>query len=114
MHLTFSPRGLPERLKLSRYGDTLCVNDRVFDFTDLPDGAILPRGAISGPGSEWFAGPVQRIGGVLHLRLVLPHSDTAPEETRFPKPITVTHDGDVELPPWGDDPQPDSNRGDAA
>lgn len=77
----------------------------VLDFTDLPEGAVLPAEAIA---SEWIVGPVARTGGELHLTIRLPHSAVAPESTRFPEPIHVTWDGDVPVPEWGDDPASDT------
>lgn len=97
MHLTFSPMRRDDRLSLSRAGDVLTINGVAFDFGPLPDGATLPRAAVD---CEWLAGPVERIGGVLHLTLILPHGPNAPEATRFPEPITVTGDGPITLPAY--------------
>jgi hypothetical protein len=97
MHITFSPSRRDTPLDLSRNGDTLTINGETFDFAPLPDGATLPADAIP---SGWFAGPVERVGGVLHVTLILPHGANAPQETRFPAPITITGDGPVSLPPY--------------
>jgi hypothetical protein len=97
MILNFKPKKRPAPLVLSRSGDTITVNGETFDFSPLPDGATLPREAI---GSDWFVGPVERIDGVLHVTLMLPFAPGAPEETRFPAPITLTGDGPVSLPPF--------------
>ena len=97
MKITFSPIRHDEQLTIQRDGDALILNGTPFDFTDLPDGATLPQDAISG---QWFAGDVQRIDGVLHLTILLPHGAKAPHETLFPEPITVTADGPVTLPPY--------------
>ena len=95
MHITFSPIRHDGTLSLARQGDALIVNGEAFDFAPLPEGGSLPAAAIASP---WFAGPVQRLDGVLHLTLFLPHGMPAPETTRFPVPVTVAQDGPVALP----------------
>lgn len=95
MQIKLSPVLMDALQTASRSGDTLTVNGETFDFSGVPEGATLPREAIN---SDWFPGPVERIGGVLHLTLLLPHGANAPKATRFPKPITLTQDGPVELP----------------
>lgn len=97
MQITLSPARRATPLTLERTGDALTINGELFDFTPLPEGATLPREAIA---SDWFAGPVERIGGVLHLTLVLPHGAKAPQETLFPVPLTLTGNGPVTLPPY--------------
>lgn len=97
MKITLSPSRRDEPLELSRSGDTLIINGEAFDFSPLPDGATLPPEAIH---SDWVSGPVERIDGVLHVTLTLPHGANAPEETRFPAPMTLTGDGPVGLPPF--------------
>ena len=97
MKLTFSPTRSDTAMELSRSGDVLTINGEVFDFSPLPEGATLPPEAIAG---DWFAGPVERIGGTLHVALRLPHGTNAPQETLFPAPITLTGDGPVALPPY--------------
>lgn len=96
MQIKLSPVRAEESLSVSRQGDILTVNGEEFDFSPLPDGATLPLEAID---SDWFSGPVERIDGVLHVTLRLPHGANAPEATRFPEPITLTEDGPVSLPP---------------
>ena len=97
MKLTFLPMRRDDRLILHRAGDVLTINGEAYDFGPLPDGATLPRKAIEG---GWFAGPVERIDGVLHLTLILPHGPCASEATRFPKPIEIDGDGAICLPAW--------------
>jgi hypothetical protein len=82
-------------LELARLGDTLVVNGEVFDFAPLPEGGLLPAEAIA---SAWFSGPVQRLGGALHLSLVLPHGADAPDALRFPQPVLADSDGPITLP----------------
>lgn len=95
MRINLSPVRLDEELVVDREGDVLYLNGQEFDFSPLPDGATLPGEAID---STWFAGPVERIDGELHLTLVLPHGANAPQETRFPEPLTVQDDGPLGLP----------------
>lgn len=99
MHLTLSPMCRPDQLTLHRVGDVLTVNGEVLDFTDLPEGATLPRAAVA---CDWLASDVTREGGVIRLALVLPHGSGAPHETRFPAPLVLTEDGPVNLPPYDD------------
>ncbi|MHC9235017.1 hypothetical protein ACX9MO_05170 [Pseudooceanicola sp. 502str34] len=101
MNITFSPvAGLPA-LTASKSGDALTLNGETFDFTALPNGATLPRDAISSP---WVAGDVTRDGeGVLTVPLTLPHGPNAPEATRFPEPVTDAPDGPVALPAYDEE-----------
>lgn len=101
MHITFSPCGGMPPITLAREGDTLIINGEVVDFSGLADGGVLPAEDVS---STHLVGDVRRKDGVLHLTLILPHGPNAPEETRFPAPITVEDDGPVEIPPY-DAPQ---------
>jgi hypothetical protein len=95
MHITLFPVRMDTRPTITRSGDTLTIDGEAFDFSAVPDGATLPKEAIN---SDWFTGPVERIAGTLHLNLRLSHGANAPEETRFPEPITLTSDGPLELP----------------
>ncbi|MFN4158602.1 MAG: hypothetical protein ACK4GO_09390 [Gemmobacter sp.] len=95
MHLTLTPVRGDAPLSLHRHGDVLTINGEAFDFSPLPEGATLPRDAVN---CAWIADDVTRIGGVLHLTLLLPHGACAPDDTRFPKPLLLTGDGPVALP----------------
>ncbi len=95
MIIKLSPVRLDETLEVSVVGDVLTLNGEPFDFTQLPEGATLPSDAIN---SEWFVGPVERIGGELQLTLRLPHGPNPSQAVAFPQPITVTQDGPVLLP----------------
>jgi hypothetical protein len=96
MNITFTPMRRDDTLMLmlSRSGDTLTINSEAFDFSGIPDGATLPRDAIA---CDWLASDVERIGGAIHLTLILPHGPNAPQETLFPVAITPT-DGVIVLP----------------
>ncbi|WCO82115.1 hypothetical protein vBPpSSYP_133 [Pseudomonas phage vB_PpS_SYP] len=95
MIINLSPVRMDTDLTLVKEGNKLYVNDEVADFTQLLEGATLPREAIH---SEWFVGDVSRVDGELVLTIRLPHGPNAPVETRFPSPITVASDGQINLP----------------
>ena len=95
MIIKLSPVRMDETLTISRAGDILTINGEPFDFSQLLEGATLPKSAIS---SEHFVGPVERINGELHLTLRLPHGANPPQHVAFPEPIHVTEDGPVALP----------------
>jgi hypothetical protein len=96
MILILSPQRGDTPLAAHRTGDTLTLNGEVLDFAPLAEGALLPRGAIA---CDWIAGDVTRVGGVLHVHLILPHGADAPYQSRFPAVLTLTGDGPVPLPP---------------
>ena len=95
MHITLSPQRRQGALSVSKQGDTLTINGDEFDFANLPDGATLPAGAVD---CLHIIGPVERINGVLHITLLLPHGADASEAARFPAPIINPPDGPLELP----------------
>lgn len=97
MHITLSPMRRDDTLAVEKSGDILTINGESFDFSAIPDGATLPREAVT---CDWLVSDVERIGGVLHLTLVLPHGATAPPETLTPNPIVDPADGPVALPPY--------------
>jgi len=95
MQITLSPiHGLPQ-MTLHRAGNVLTVNGQALDFGTLAEGETLPAAAT---GCNLVSGVVTRTGGVLHLTLMLPWGDNAPEATRFPEMLTLTGDGAVTLP----------------
>lgn len=95
MNLHFTPMRRDTRLDLTKSGDTLILNGAAFDLSGIPDGATLPRAAVT---CDWLASDIERVGGELHLTLILPHGADAPQETLFPRPITVTADGPITVP----------------
>lgn len=98
MRISFAPQRRDEALTVYRAGDVLTINGDTIDLSPLPEGATLPADAI---GNEWIAGDVERIDGVLHVTLLLPHGPNPPPAVAFPAPIEVSEDGAVHLP--GDD-----------
>lgn len=95
MKLELSPQRRDDTLQVSVAGDVLTINGTAYDLARLPEGATLPRSAID---CEWIAGDVERVGGVLHVPLLLPIPADADDAARFPQPITVLADGPVALP----------------
>ncbi len=105
MIIKLSPVRRDSRISVSVNGNTISINEEVFDFSPLQDGDTLPRAAIDSP---WFAGDVTRVDGVLHVSLMFPHGAYAGEAARFPMPIEVVEDGPIQLPDSGHDaPQPE-------
>ncbi|MDO6732730.1 hypothetical protein Q4577_22140 [Marinovum sp. 2_MG-2023] len=98
MKIEFMPMRHDARPVLKQRGDILFIDGDIFDFTDLPEGAMLPSAAVA---SEWIVGPVTRKDGIVCLTIVLPHGPEAPEMTRHPKQLIVQEDGDILLPEHG-------------
>lgn len=97
MQITLTPVRCNTPMTLSRAGDVLRIDGVDYDFTHLPEGATLPRAAVDCP---WLASDIERVGGALHLTLILPHDATAPPGTLFPAPVVDPPDGPVALPPF--------------
>lgn len=97
MQISFSPMRRDDRLTLVRQGTALIINGLCYDFGTLPDGATLPRAAVA---CDWLLSDVERIGGILHLTLILPHGADAPAAALDPKPLSVRIDGPIDLPPF--------------
>jgi hypothetical protein len=95
MKITLSPQRRDDTLTVTKQGDTLTINGTAYDFSVVPDGATLPKDATD---CAWLASDVERIDGVLHLTLLLPHGANASQAARFPQPITNPADGVLELP----------------
>lgn len=96
MNITFSPCRSDAELAMSVAGDVLTINGEDFDFSGVPNGATLPREAIS---CDMIAGDVERDGtGVLTVKMILPLGPDAPEAARFPDPMIDVPDGPVTLP----------------
>ncbi|WP_415918885.1 hypothetical protein [Tateyamaria sp. SN6-1] len=92
MQVTFAPIRSHGRYVYEKQGDALCFDGEVFDFSALPDGAVLPSEAVA---SEAVCDDVRREGGALHVMLLLAHGADAPADLRFPGPVTSTEDGPI-------------------
>ena len=95
MKIILSPQRRDDTLTVTKQGDTLTINGTAYDFSVIPDGATLPKDATD---CAWLASDVERIDGVLHLTLLLPHGANASQAARFPQPIINPADGVLELP----------------
>ena len=95
MKINLSPQRRDDTLTITKQGDVLTINGTAYDFSQLPDGGMLPADAVD---SEYVIGSVDRVNGELELTLLLPHGADASEAARFPQPIIDPADGEVELP----------------
>ena len=95
MKITLKPQRRDDTLTVSKQGDTLTINGEALDFSQLPDGATLPKDAVGNP---FIASDVERIDGELHLSLLLPYGRGASNAAKFPEPIINPADGELELP----------------
>ena len=95
MKVNLSPQVRPGTLEVVRFGDVVVVNGTEFDFSAMGDGDTLPAGAVL---SEWFVGPVDRVGAELELTLLLPLPPNYSPEQAFPMPIITLENGLVPLP----------------
>lgn len=95
MLINLSPIRSDRTLEITKTGETLTINGIPYDFSQLPNGATLPREAID---CEFIVSDVNRINGEIELTILLPHSANASHEARFPEPIVKNDDGQVVLP----------------
>ena len=95
MHITLNPQRRDDTLTVSKSGDTLTINGIAYDFSVIPDGATLPASAVD---CEYITGNIERINGVLHISIILPHGPNPSQEVAFPAPIVNQPDGVLELP----------------
>lgn len=95
MLINLSPTRSDKILSISKSADTLTINGVPYDFSQLPNGATLPREAIN---CEFIISDVNRVNGEIELTILLPHGANASHEARFPEPINMTNDGQVVLP----------------
>ncbi|MNJ44328.1 hypothetical protein D3C77_393750 [compost metagenome] len=95
MIISLSPFRSDDLLMLSKAGDVLTINGEEFDFSRMVDGDTLPTGSIS---SQWFGGPVNRIGTELQLTIRLPLPINYSQEQAYPVPLVNVQDGGIRLP----------------
>jgi hypothetical protein len=104
MHISLIPQrpdaSRPAAITVRKIGDVLTIEGEAFDFSSLPDGATIPVVPC-----HWISGPVERVGGSLHLSLLLP---CAPEfaGSELP-PLIDPPDGLLDLPDLYPAPEPD-------
>lgn len=103
MKIFFSPQCRPDTLTLEKSEtDRLRINGELFNFDPLPDGGIIPAGAVP---CEWIVGPVERIAGEVYLTVILPHGNSPLAAVAYPAPISVTAPGLIAIP--GEEEQTD-------
>ena len=95
MIINLSPQRRDDTLTVVKSGDVLTINGEVFDFTQIPDGGLLPKEAIT---CQWILSDIKRNNGTLELTMLLPFGYGATEAARFPQPIINPPDGTIELP----------------
>ena len=95
MLINLSPIRSDNSLEITKTGETLTINGIPYDFSQLPNGATLPREAI---GCEFIVSDVSCVNGEIELTILLPHGANASHEARFPEPIIKNNDGQVVLP----------------
>lgn len=95
MHISFSPQRRDDTLTVIKSGDILTINGEAFDFSGLPDGAILPASAVP---SQWIFGDVARADGAVHVTLVLPHGPAPSTAVAFPEALISPPDGPIAIP----------------
>lgn len=95
MLINLSPIRSDRDLEITKTGETLTINGVPYDFSQLPEGATLPREAI---GCEFIVSDVNRVNGQIELTLLFPIRANASLEARFPEPINTITDGQVVLP----------------
>lgn len=98
MKIYLQPTRCDEKLAVSVSGDVIFINDCKLDLSNLREGEKISSRAI---GNMFVVGDVFRVGGDIHISILLPHGIDAPIETRFPSetPISVIS-GMVNLPPF--------------
>lgn len=94
MRLLLSPVNDPRILNITKTNDTLTINGESFDFSQLLEGATLPKEAVD---CEFIVSDINRINGEIELTILLPHGANASHEARFPEPINMTSNGRVML-----------------
>ena len=95
MKITLSPIRRDSQLTVSKQGETITINGSAYDFSVIPEGATLPASAVD---CEFITGNIERINGVLHISLILPHGPNPSQAVAFPAPIINPPDGVLELP----------------
>ena len=95
MKIALNPQRRDDVITISKLGDVLTINGVAYDLSVIPDGATLPASAVD---CEFITGNIERISGVIHISLVLPHGPNPSQEVAFPEPLINPADGVLELP----------------
>lgn len=96
MKINLIPQGgREEELFVLKSGNSLTVNNEMFDFSRMLDGDILPSSAIE---SDWFVNNIINTASELELTLILPLPWNYSQEQAFPVPLVDVPDGLVNFP----------------
>jgi hypothetical protein len=102
MKISFDPIRWNATLVVVKAGDVLTINGEDFDFSVIPEGALLPGSAVD---CEFVRGNVTRTAGVLELTLLLPYDVASPNHRFDPETLNNPPDGLLVLP--APEPLPD-------
>jgi len=95
MKINLTPQVRNDSLTVVKKGDALTINGDVYDFTQLPNGGLLPQESID---CKWITGDVKRVNNEIELTLILSCKHDSSEAARFPQPIINPPDGEIQLP----------------
>ncbi|WP_158892497.1 MULTISPECIES: hypothetical protein [unclassified Pseudomonas] len=95
MRISFDPIRYQATLEVLKAGDVLTINGETFDFSVIPEGALLPSSAVA---CEFVRGNITRVDGELSLTLLLPYDVTSPNHRFDPAPLDSPPDGLLALP----------------
>lgn len=95
MIIKLSAQRRDDRLFVIKLGDVLTLNGERFDFSGIPEGAVLLATAVN---CEFVVGDITRANGELVLTLLLPCGPGASDAANFPDDIVSPPDGNVSLP----------------
>lgn len=95
MIIKFSPQYGAQKVAVVKMGDILTINNIVYDFSPLPEGALLPPEAIS---TDVIVGDVTRLNGDVIITITIPYIPDDPESVRFPSDLIKPKDGLLEIP----------------
>ncbi|OJF97562.1 hypothetical protein [Pararhizobium antarcticum] len=95
MNISFSPQRRNDALIIEKAGEVLTINGTAFDFSVIPEGATLPASAVD---CEFITGNVQRIEGILHLTMILPHGPDPSADVANPADLSMPPDGVLAIP----------------
>lgn len=95
MKIYFDPIRYRAALEVVKAGDVLTINGVAFDFSVVPEGALLPSSAVA---CEFVRGDITRVDGALSLTLLLPYDVTSPNHRFDPAPLDSPPDGLLVLP----------------
>jgi hypothetical protein len=95
MKILLSPVRTDQTLAVFKFGNTLDINGKLFDFSPMDEGDTLPMAAINSP---WFAGDIEKVEGELVVTLLFPIPSYYSPEQAFPVPLESVPDGLVVFP----------------